>query len=303
MVPLALGTQTGGRRSGRRPFCGVHGMKPTWGRIPWDGAKGYSPALDTVGLYGRSAADLRLMLQAYALAGGDDPPAPGLGQLRLGVVRTPHWAEAEPQAQAAFERTLALLRQRGVPGRAGLAHGCDDINRWQDEVMQDGGRYAFVAGTTEPSRTAARRVQGQAQQPPRADAAAHAFDALDGIAAAAMAFERSMFGCTMGAGPQRARRGPAGLAYPGHGHLQPDVDCLQVPCISLPALWTAMPGCPWGCSSSAARYDDAACCWWPGARCAVLVDPFGRIHHGTDRPGPAEPDAATRLQDARMRFR
>lgn len=275
MVPLALGTQTGGSTIRPAAFCGVHGMKPTWGRIPWDGAKGYSPALDTVGLYGRSAADLRLMLQAYALAGGDDPPAPGLGQLRLGVVRTPHWAEAEPQAQAAFERTLALLRQRGVHlAELDWPDGCEAINRWQDEVMQDGGRYAFVPERL--SHPALLHAEFKAKLNNHLGLTPQRMrDALDGIARCRMAFERSMEGLHGALGLSAPGVAPLGLHTQGMATFNRMWTALQVPCISLPALWSDA-GLPMGLQLIGRRYDDALLLAVAETLDGVLVDPGRR---------------------------
>jgi len=57
MVPLTLGTQTGGSVIRPASFCGVFGFKPTWGSISAEGAKLFSVTLDTVeglGKRGRS---------------------------------------------------------------------------------------------------------------------------------------------------------------------------------------------------------------------------------------------------------
>ncbi|MEM6664706.1 MAG: amidase, partial [Pseudomonadota bacterium] len=103
-VPLALGTQTGGSVIRPASFCGIHALKPTFGRIPRRGVTLQADFLDTVGTYGRSIEDIALAADAMpsdpaaaqltptALS---EPPTPP----RLGFMRGAMWGEAEPAAQ------------------------------------------------------------------------------------------------------------------------------------------------------------------------------------------------------------
>lgn len=70
MVPLAIGTDTGGSIRIPAAYCGITGIKPTYGRVPRHGVMGLSWTLDHVGPMTRSAADCALMLGAIA---GHDP--------------------------------------------------------------------------------------------------------------------------------------------------------------------------------------------------------------------------------------
>jgi len=68
MVPLAVGTQTGGSVIRPASFCGVYGFKPSHGVISRSGVLMQSPPLDTVGVFGRSLEDVGLIadcLTAY----------------------------------------------------------------------------------------------------------------------------------------------------------------------------------------------------------------------------------------------
>lgn len=67
-VPLALGTQTAGSIIRPASYCGVFGLKPTFGTIPAKGVLVQSPPLDTIGGYARSVPDLALLIEAL---GGD----------------------------------------------------------------------------------------------------------------------------------------------------------------------------------------------------------------------------------------
>jgi aspartyl-tRNA(Asn)/glutamyl-tRNA(Gln) amidotransferase subunit A len=62
LVPLALGTDTGGSIRTPAAFCGVVGIKPTYGAVPLDGVMPLAPTLDHVGAIARTPQDAALML-------------------------------------------------------------------------------------------------------------------------------------------------------------------------------------------------------------------------------------------------
>jgi Asp-tRNA(Asn)/Glu-tRNA(Gln) amidotransferase A subunit family amidase len=123
MVPLAVGTQTGGSVIRPAAFCGVTGFKPTFGAIPRRGILMQSPSLDTVGVF---AADPRsAALLAEALFGHDaaDPatapsPHPRLLEVAsmpppvtptLAFVRPPGWEDADAETKEAFAELVSAL--------------------------------------------------------------------------------------------------------------------------------------------------------------------------------------------------
>lgn len=126
MVPLALGTQTGGSVIRPAAFCGIVGFKPSFGAIPRRGVLSQSPSLDTVGVF---AADVEgAALSAEVLFGHDetdtattlapfprllataqsDPPLPPV----FAFVKPPSWDRAEPEMQAALAELVEALGEQ-----------------------------------------------------------------------------------------------------------------------------------------------------------------------------------------------
>ena len=112
MVPLALGTQTGGSLIRPASFCGVVAYKPSFGLINRAGVKPVSDSLDTVGVMARSVDDAALF--AAAASG-----CPELGEVtpaarpRIGVWHGPEWHRAAPESVAAVENAASALAQAG----------------------------------------------------------------------------------------------------------------------------------------------------------------------------------------------
>src|SRR5262249_6414342 len=90
MVPIALGTQTGGSLIRPAAYCGVVGFKPTHGTVSVEGVKSLSPTLDTLGWYARSVEDVSLIAKVFEVSDGSIPEAPPPSTLRIGVCRTPY---------------------------------------------------------------------------------------------------------------------------------------------------------------------------------------------------------------------
>jgi aspartyl-tRNA(Asn)/glutamyl-tRNA(Gln) amidotransferase subunit A len=126
-VPVALGSDTGG--SVRQPgsFCGVIGLKPTYGRVSRYGLLAFASSLDQIGPLSHTAADAALVLSAIA---GADPrdattarePVPDFAAaltgdvkgVRVGVPRTFVAEGVNPAVRRAFDESLATLKSAGA---------------------------------------------------------------------------------------------------------------------------------------------------------------------------------------------
>lgn len=112
LVPLTLGTDTGGSIRVPAALCGVFGLKPTFGRVSRDGVALFSASVDHVGPLARSVRDLA---RAFDLM-QDEPVSPTLGQgiggLRIAAAGGYFNEHAEPDAVAAAERVAEALGAR-----------------------------------------------------------------------------------------------------------------------------------------------------------------------------------------------
>ena len=124
VVPLALGSDTGGSVRQPASFCGVTGFKPTWGRISRHGLVAFASSLDTVGVFGSCADDIALALEAIEGPDGRDGTCTTMSEtgseprntIRLGV---PAWtSRAMAGIDEAVERvvrtTIRELSEQGV---------------------------------------------------------------------------------------------------------------------------------------------------------------------------------------------
>ncbi len=113
MVPIALGSQTGGSMIMPASSCGVFGYKASLDGIARTGLRHLRPTLDTIGIFARSLADIaraRAAITGSPLAPiGADQPAP-----RIGLCCTPAWEVAEPATRTAIEEAERILRAAGA---------------------------------------------------------------------------------------------------------------------------------------------------------------------------------------------
>jgi Asp-tRNA(Asn)/Glu-tRNA(Gln) amidotransferase A subunit family amidase len=143
---LGLGTQTAGSTIRPGSFCGIYAMKPTYGAINREGLKMLSLSLDTLGLYARSADDLDLLADVFALEDHTPPPAFQLKGARIAACRSPAWDKTEPATRDAFERGVSLLREAGAEVVAlNLPPAFDSLPDHQATVMAGEAAVTFLS--------------------------------------------------------------------------------------------------------------------------------------------------------------
>lgn len=111
LVDFALGTDTGGSVRVPASFCGIYGLRPTHGRLPFEGVLPQAPSFDTTGWLARTPEVLARV--GEVLLGVDAARAPRVRRL---IVAEDAFAVADPKTRAAFEpeidRLTKLIGQR-----------------------------------------------------------------------------------------------------------------------------------------------------------------------------------------------
>ncbi len=118
LVAFSVGSETGGSILGPSTFCGLAGLRPTYGRVSRFGAAALCWSLDKVGPMCRSADDCGIVLAAIAGYDKMDPttsrrkfdynPVPTRKRFRIAVVKGTY-EHAQPEIKANFEKSVAVL--------------------------------------------------------------------------------------------------------------------------------------------------------------------------------------------------
>jgi Asp-tRNA(Asn)/Glu-tRNA(Gln) amidotransferase A subunit family amidase len=131
MVPLAIGTQTGGSVIRPAAYCGVVGFKPSFGLFPPAGMRINTEALDTVGIMARLVGDIALFRAAMMAISYSAPRTPETAP-RLGLCLGPHWEEAQPEGRAVLQAAVERLGAAGAAiSEIELPPECTDADEWQ----------------------------------------------------------------------------------------------------------------------------------------------------------------------------
>jgi len=126
LAAFAIGSETSGSILTPSAFCGITGLRPTYGYVSRYGAMALSWTLDKLGPMCRSAVDCALVLQA--ISGGDskDPGSAGksfyytpqfarkMSELKIGYAPSDFADSADEPARPAFARALGVIRESGV---------------------------------------------------------------------------------------------------------------------------------------------------------------------------------------------
>ncbi|HVW82013.1 MAG TPA: amidase [Mycobacteriales bacterium] len=104
MVAGSVGSDSGGSTRLPAGWCGVVGLKLTYGALPYDGYPGANSTLSAPGVFGRDSADARLMAEALL---GRALPRGDASRLRVGLVRSPFWEDVDPEVAQLCESALA----------------------------------------------------------------------------------------------------------------------------------------------------------------------------------------------------
>lgn len=204
LCSASIGTDTGGSIRIPAAFCGVVGLKPTYGAVSCSGVIPVSPSLDHVGPLTRSVHDAALIFEAIRdpvshsrQDGAADRTDDGARGLRLGVVPDAELGDITPEVAAAYEAAQTVLAAQGATiseialPRFDVARSVMRILATVDLAEQERSRLHrhpkaygdelrdFLASAAAVPAVAYRRA-GRIRELFRAGARA-AFDAVDGV--------------------------------------------------------------------------------------------------------------------------
>jgi Asp-tRNA(Asn)/Glu-tRNA(Gln) amidotransferase A subunit family amidase len=253
-VPLSLCTQTGGSTIRPASFCGIYGMKPTWGLVSNEGAKAFAPSLDTVGWHARSASDLALLYQLFDPDAGDIQPLLVKGA-RIGICRSPAWPDAESGTRQALAAAGDVLRQAGAEvSDLELPANFAGLLAAQNLVMRTEGRASFLPEYRRDKQQLSAELTAQVEN-------AAGFTRHQLLAAYALAAECRVQFDLIAANfdvivtPSATGEAPAGLTSTGHWTFNAMWTLLHTPCINVPGF-VGPAGLPIGLTLTGPRFAD-----------------------------------------------
>jgi aspartyl-tRNA(Asn)/glutamyl-tRNA(Gln) amidotransferase subunit A len=172
MVPLALGSETGGSVRQPASLCGIVGVKPTYGRVSRYGLLAFASSLDQIGPFATTVADAATLLETIA---GPDPAdstaadvavpryaeflTGDIRDLRIGVPRSVITEGTDAEVLRAFDAALDVLKRQGARVRdVELPHSAHAIPVYyllataeasSNLARYDGVRYGYRAPDAE----------------------------------------------------------------------------------------------------------------------------------------------------------
>jgi len=125
-VPAALGSDTGGSVRQPAAFCGVVGIKPTYGRVSRYGLVAFGSSLDQIGVFGRSVHDAARVLSVISGRDPRDATCEDRDPLRLptvpeslqgfviGLPKEYFPPELDPAVRRACDRSIRMMKELGA---------------------------------------------------------------------------------------------------------------------------------------------------------------------------------------------
>lgn len=125
-APVSLGSDTGGSIRQPASFCGVIGIKPTYGRVSRYGLVAFASSLDQIGVFGRRTEDVALVLEV--ISGWDEKDSTSMNvpvpkwseeikkeikKLKVGIPKEFFEFDLQPEVKGAFDEFIKELEKEG----------------------------------------------------------------------------------------------------------------------------------------------------------------------------------------------
>jgi Asp-tRNA(Asn)/Glu-tRNA(Gln) amidotransferase A subunit family amidase len=254
MIPLALGTQTGGSVQRPSSFCGIVGYKPSFSLINPQGVKPAAESLDTIGLMARTVEDVELSARVLTNGGPvawltNDAP------IRVGLCRTYIWDSAEDATRHAVEDAARRLAKHGFAVRdVDLPAGFSDLAVTR-EIINDFERARGMASEWQTDREKISEGLAKSIRNGLAMPRERYIGALERVAGYRRMLGDVFIDVDVLLTPTVQGEAPAGLAYTGDHRFQSIWTQLRTPAITLPTH-AGPNGMPVGIQLVAPQYAD-----------------------------------------------
>lgn len=255
MVPLAVGTQTGGSVIRPASFCGIVGFKPSFGLINRYGVKQLADSFDTVGTFARSVADTALLV-AGLTGRRDFEQIASTRPAHVVLCRGSDWTQADACALQAIDTTAAALSGARVrvstrelsPDFAGMTAAHQRIEYFE---LARALQHEYRLHRDQLSAALLSRIEKGLDCPPEAYE-----EALALRDACALQMQDFMRDADLLLAPAAPGEAPLGLRSTGKATFNRLWTALGLPCLTLPGHRGPL-GLPVGVQFIAARRQDA----------------------------------------------
>ena len=255
LVPLAIGTQTGGSVIRPASYCGVVGFKPTFGTLPTPGLKPFSWSLDTVGLFTRTVDEMAAYASAIA---GRDWKAQASATPVFGVAWDYPWEPLSASGRQALEAAVSSLRAAGatvrditLPAWLGPVFKAHDHVQGWEAIRALADEFQFQADALSP---VLREYLAQAREVTDAQYEAGHAQAVAGRRDLGALFD----GIDVLLTPSAPDEPPEGYGSTGASTWNRAWTLLHVPCLNVPGT-KGVNGFPMGVQVIAPGREDALC--------------------------------------------
>lgn len=269
MAPLGFGSQTNGSMLRPASYCGVYGIKPTYGLLPRTGLQPIAAPVDTPGLFCRDLEGMAIALETLIGPDPEDPDSLGVTvsglvdaikkgpkrRWRVGFCRTPVWNRCDADARRRMEEFALRLKAHADVVDLDLPAGFEKLHE-NHMVIQDTGvaQHLCESATMNPDIFSSSLLENIRRG--HAIPESRVREAREFQVWARDAMDRVFDGVDVTIGLAATGEAPATLSMTGDPVMQTIWTFTGAPALSVPAL-TGAHGLPIGVQVNSKRQRDA----------------------------------------------